>query len=84
MMPLSTKLPRAEDRILFWGQSFIRDRWNCRLSSRLAKLPDAEVFYLLCTNDRHRLDTPRHCFNENTLKRIPFHIEVDIPLHVNN
>jgi hypothetical protein len=40
------------------------------------------------TNDRHRQDTPRHFFDENSIKLIPFRFEVDIPLlainHIQN
>lgn len=40
------------------------------------------------TNDRHRQDTPRHDFDEDRLKVIPFHFEVDTSLfkvnHIQN
>jgi len=40
------------------------------------------------TNDRHRQGIPRHEFNENGSKLIPFRFEVDIPLltvnHIQN
>jgi hypothetical protein len=32
------------------------------------------------TNDRYRQDTPRHGFDENCQKLIPFHFEINIPL----
>jgi site-specific DNA recombinase len=34
----------------------------------------------VCTNDRHRQNTPRHVFDENSPKVIPFSFEVNIPL----
>lgn len=42
----------------------------------------------VCTNDRHRWNTPRHGFDENDSKLIPFILEVNIPLltvnHIQN
>lgn len=42
----------------------------------------------VCTNDRHRRSIPRHDFEENGLKLIPFRFEVNIPLltvnHIQN
>lgn len=40
----------------------------------------AETYVKVCTNDRYRRGTPRHGFDEDTSKRIPFHIEVNLPL----
>jgi site-specific DNA recombinase len=40
----------------------------------------AETNVNVFTNDRHRLDTPRHISNEKCSKLIPFQIEVTLPL----
>lgn len=38
----------------------------------------------VCTSDRHRWNTPRHDFDEDDRKIIPFQFEVDIPRSVDN